>query len=107
MWEEVVPIDQNGVITMYEVLYVPLETFGGAIGPLAMNVTELTANRADLEGAINYSISVRAYTSVGAGPYSDPVIELVPETSKCCFTVSCSYNSTMVNPVCTNAAGAK
>ena len=50
MWEEVVPIDQNGVITMYQVLYQPLETFGGAIGPLTVNVTELTADLTDLEG---------------------------------------------------------
>ena len=37
MWEEVPPLDQNGVITMYEVLYVPLETFDGT---LSVNVTE-------------------------------------------------------------------
>ena len=57
---------------MYEVLYVPLETFGGAIGTLARNVSGLTVsvNLADLQEFVNYSISVRAYTSVGAGPYS-------------------------------------
>ena len=33
------PIDQNGIITMYEVLYEPLETFSDAIGPLTMNVS--------------------------------------------------------------------
>ena len=82
MWEEVVPIDQNGVITMYQVLYQPLETFGGAIGPLTVNVTELTADLTDLEEYVNYTISVRAYTSAGEGPYSDGVIELTYEDSK-------------------------
>ena len=82
MWEEVVPIDQNGVITMYQVLYQPLETFGGAIGPLTVNVTELTADLTDLEEYINYTISVRAYTSAGEGPYSDGVIVLTNEDSE-------------------------
>ena len=82
MWEEVVPIDQNGVITMYQVLYQPLETFGGAIGPLTVNVTELTADLTDLEEYVNYTISVRAYSSVGEGPYSDVVIELTDEDSE-------------------------
>ena len=85
IWEEVVPIDQNGVITMYQVLYQPLETFGGAIGPLTVNVTELTADLADLEEYVNYTISVRAYTSAGEGPYSDGVTELTYEDSE--FTV--------------------
>ena len=70
-WDMVPPIDQNGVITMYQVLYQPLETFGGAIGPETVNVTELMANIMDLEEFVNYTIFVRAYTSVGAGPYSN------------------------------------
>ena len=82
MWEEVVPIDQNGVITMYQVLYQPLETFGGAIGPLTVNVTELTADLTDLEEYVNYTISVRAYTSAGKGPYTDDITELTFEDSK-------------------------
>ena len=86
MWEEVVPIDQNGVITMYQVLYQPLETFGGAIGPLTVNVTELTADLTNLEEYVNYNISVRAYTSAGEGPYSDGVVELTNEDSEFTFT---------------------
>ena len=81
-WDMVPPIDQNGVITMYQVLYQPLETFGGAIGPLTVNVTELTADLTDLEEYVNYTISVRAYTSAGEGPYSDGVVELTFEDSK-------------------------
>ena len=79
MWEEVVPIDQNGVITMYQVLYQPLETFGGAIRPLTVNVTELTADLTNLQEYVNYTISVRAYTSAGEGPYSDGVTILTLE----------------------------
>ena len=79
MWEEVVHIHQNGVITMYQVLYQPLEIFGGAIGPLNVNVTELTADLTDLEEYVNYTISARAYTSAGEGPYSDSVVVLTDE----------------------------
>ena len=77
-WDAVIPIDQNGVITMYEVLYQPLETFGGAIEVLTTNVSQQAANLTDLEEFVNYTISVRAYTSVGAGPYSDGVMISTP-----------------------------
>ena len=82
MWEEVVPIDQNGVITMYQVLYQPLETFGGAIGPETVNVTKLMATLTGLQEYVNYTISVRAYTSVGAGPYSDNITVLTFQDGK-------------------------
>ena len=84
MWDEVVPIDQNGVITMYEVMYTPLEDFDGSIMTRTTNGTEPSLLLMDLEEYVNYTISVRAYTSVGAGPYSDPVIVLTNEEGKCC-----------------------
>ena len=76
-WDIIPPIDQNGVITMYEVLYEPLETFGGAIQTQTRNVsgTEMSVVLTNLEEFVNYSISVRAYTSVGEGPYSDEIQE--------------------------------
>ena len=69
---------------MYEVMYTPLENFGGAIMTRTTNVTELSPVLTDLEEYDNYTISVRAYTSVGEGPYSDPVIALTMEEGKCC-----------------------
>ena len=81
-WDMVPPIDQNGVITMYQVLYQPLETFGGAIGPETVNVTKLMATLTGLQEYVNYTISVRAYTSVGAGPYSNDTTVLTLEYSK-------------------------
>ena len=71
-WDIVPPIDQNGIITMYEVLYQPLETFGGAIGPLTRNVsgTDVSVVLVDLQEFVSYNITVRAYTSVGEGTYS-------------------------------------
>ena len=83
-WDMVPPIDQNGVITMYEVLYEPLETFNGAImsNTTTVDGMTLTAVLEGLEEFVNYTISVRAYTSAGEGPYSDGVIEMTSEDGK-------------------------
>ena len=57
---------------MYQVLYEPLETFNGVIGPQTVNVTgQQETILKNLEESVNYSISARAYTSAGPGPYSD------------------------------------
>ena len=84
MWHNVPPIDQNGVITMYEVMYTPSQDFGGAIGTRTTNVTELSVLLMNLEENINYSISVLSYTSVGPGPNSDPLTILTNEDGRCC-----------------------
>ena len=84
MWDGVVRIDQNGVITMYEVMYTPLEIFDGAIMTRTTNVTDLSVLLMDLEEYVNYTISVRAFTNAGAGPYSDPVTVLTNEDGECC-----------------------
>ena len=85
MWEEVLPINQNGEITSYEVEYVPLETFGGQISTNTVSTFDgslLMLVLARLEEYVRYNISVRAYTSVGPGPYSDPVSERTDTDSK-------------------------
>ena len=66
-------MDQNGVITMYEVMYTPLMNFGGTLESNSSIMLEpaRSVNLTGLEEYVNYSISVRAYTSVGVGPYSD------------------------------------
>ena len=83
-WDVVPPIDQNGIITMYEVLYQPLETFGGAIQTLTRNLsgTEMSVVLTDLEEFVYYNISVRAYTSVGEGPYSSDMTSQTLEDGK-------------------------
>ena len=92
-WDIVLPIDQNGVITMYKVLYQPQETFDGSIGDLTVNVSapEMSVVLMNLQEYVNYTISVRAYTSVGEGSYSDGIIELTNEDSeyKICERIIC------------------
>ena len=82
-WNEVPAIDQNGIITVYEVMYTPLTTFGGQISTNTTNVSgsELMVTLSYLQEYVNYSISVRAYTSAGQGPEST-VIELTQEAGK-------------------------
>ena len=88
MWEEVIPIDQNGVITMYEVMYTPLEVFAGAIGTGIKNVTSHSSSvvLTDLEEYVFYNISVRAYTQVGHGNFSSPTTQRTNEDGKILIT---------------------
>ena len=78
-WEEVPSIDQNGIIITYEVCYQPLETFNGTIMKETINSSELFRELTDLEGFVEYNISVRAYTSQGSGPFSDDITQITQE----------------------------
>ena len=77
-WEEVLAIDRNGIIVDYEVQFEPLQ-FTGEMETEAINTTSLSASISGLEEYVEYNITVRAYTSVGPGPYSDPVTERTSE----------------------------
>ena len=83
-WGDVPPTDQNGIIITYEVEYIPLEDYDGAIGTNTTNVSVLSVTLMRLQEYVNYTISVRAYTNTGSGPYSDPVIVLTIEDGECC-----------------------
>ena len=74
-------IDQNGIIINYEVQFEPLQ-FTEELQTETINTTNLTASITGLEEYVQYNISVRAYTSVGPGPYSDPVTERTLEDRK-------------------------
>ena len=88
MWDEVIPIDQNGVITMYEVMYTPLEVFVEAIGTGLVNVTcpSMSVVLTDLERFTFYNISVRAYTQLGQGNFSSPITERTDKGGKVILT---------------------
>ena len=78
-WEEVPAIDRNGIIITYELLLAPLETFGDLILEEQYNSTNLFLDIIDLQEFVDYSISVRAYTIVGPGNYSDAIIRMTLE----------------------------
>ena len=80
-WVEVPAIDRNGIITNYEVELESLQ-FTKTLMTSTLNTTNLSIVIDSLEEYIEYNISVRAYTSVGPGPYSDPVTERTLEDRK-------------------------
>ncbi len=81
VWDEVTEINQNGIITLYEVQYTPSDNFGAPIISLTLNVSSpmQTLDILGLQAYVNYSISVRAYTSAGPGPYSNPQVALTDQ----------------------------
>ena len=56
-----------------------------------MNVTERSANLTGLEEFVNYTLSVRAYTREGAGPYSEEMTVMTPEDSKLLMEITNYY----------------
>ena len=91
-WVEVVAIDENGIIINYELQYQPLQ-FPSILTITSINTTNLSANITALQEHVEYNISVRAYTSVGPGPYSDPVTERTLEDRKlvCIYLILVHY----------------
>ena len=72
-WDEVPAIDQNGVIILYEVQYEPLMTFDEALMTMTMNTSNTSIVVGGLQEYVEYNITIRAYTSVGPGPFSPGV----------------------------------
>ena len=91
-WEEVPAIDENGIIIVYEVQYEPLQTFGDQISNNITNTTYLNTTLTGLQEYVEYNISVRAYTSVGPGQYSDPVTERTLEDGRITVYVCHSHH---------------
>ena len=83
-WKEIPPIDKNGVITNYEVLYEAL--YEDNITSERINTTNLSLIIVELKKFTHYNISVRAYTAVGPGPYSVPITNRTEEDGK--FTIA-------------------
>ena len=87
-WNEVPEIDQNGIITEYEILYEPFTTFGGQlpannsyiVPPLNTNVSI-----SSLQEYVGYYVSVRASTREGFGPYSGRISVLTEEDGENCI----------------------
>ena len=73
-WDPVPAIEENGIITTYEILYDPQETFDGQIpNNVPINTTDgliLEMTLTGLQEYVVYNITVRAYTSIGSGPYN-------------------------------------
>ena len=87
-WEDVPAIHRNGIIINYEVQFEPLQ-FTAELMTDTITTTNLSINITGLEEYVEYNISVRAYTSVGPGPYSDPVTERTLEDGMYLLNLYC------------------
>ena len=84
-WNEVPPINQNGEIIGYDLIYEPLETFSGAIELTRVNNLPASSPGLTLHGLeeyVSYNISVSASTQVGSGPFSIPLTAVTDEAGK-------------------------
>ena len=80
-----IPTVPNGVIIMYEIRY----RESNSNGPY--NMTNTTNTQYSIGGLLpntNYTIGVRAYTSVGPGEWRDTQIS----TNKICKSLVCLFN---------------
>ena len=76
-WDKISEEDTNGIITVYEVDY----TYPG--GPqLQCNESSESVTLVNLAEAETYGIRVRAYTSVGHGPYGGVMQVTTPDARK-------------------------
>ena len=83
VWDEVPAIHRNGIITMYEIEYTPDGDDG------VTNTSLVGSDKSDLELSVSsdfrtYLIRMRAYTEIGAGPYSNTTEVLLEEDGIYC-----------------------
>ena len=85
-WERVLAIDENGIIVNYEVRFELLE-FTETLTTSSVNTTDLIVVLRALQEYVEYNISVRAYTTVGPGSYSDAVTQRTLEDRKLVYFI--------------------
>lgn len=66
-WEDIPAINRNGIILFYEVLFCSTLNCSSTDGVNTTDATTFNLTLNNLEEFTEYNISVRAYTSVGAG----------------------------------------
>ncbi len=81
-WLELDPIDRNGIIFTYEVDYQPVVVFEGSEAALRVNTTNTTIVLTELHQSVQYDFTVRAFTIIGPGPFSDLVVGVLEEARK-------------------------
>ena len=82
-WIGIPPIDQNGIIVVYEVLYIPGKNFSGMLTWKTVNITDNAVGVLEnLVPFVNCTISVRGFTEVGGGAWSEPATATTQQDSK-------------------------
>ena len=75
IWNEVEPIDQNGIQSLYEIQFQPVTMFDNYTIPSGAENTTTPGQflLTGLEEYVPYIIIVRSYTIAGPGPFSSAV----------------------------------
>ena len=85
MFEAFPVIHENGILIAYEILFEPTPAVGQDVGGDVLQnvtVTEFSTIVEGLAENVLYNVTVRAYTAVGPGPFSNPVQIMTNETGK-------------------------
>ena len=69
-WKQVNAIDRNGIITHYEVQFTQTKFNESMMRTAVTSGDVFSLVLTNLEEFVMYTVTVRAYTVVGAGPYS-------------------------------------
>ncbi len=80
-WDIVPPAKHNGIIIIHEVFFKQITHINNSQS-MNFSGSEMSVFLHELEEFVSYNISVRAYTSAGAGPCSDEVTVTTLEDSK-------------------------
>lgn len=91
-WNEVPPIERNGIITAYQVQYI--QTAFNKENVLIQMIDEpaLNTTLSDLHEYTTYIIRVLAFTIAGPGPYSNETVAITFEDSKCNANLKVVFN---------------
>ena len=81
-WTEVNARDRNGIIITYEVDYQPANRFNDSDIVDIVNTTNTSIVLQNLHEFVQYNITVRAYTSIGPGPFSEHELSITQEARK-------------------------
>ena len=98
IWDPVPEIDRNGIVTQYEVEF-NQSTFAdiSSSNLITTNGAVLIVELQGLEEYTEYSVRVRAYTSVGPGPFSVAVVNRTLEDGE--WSSVCACNIEYIGPV--------
>ena len=90
-WDPVLEVERNGIITQYEVEF-NQSTFNeiSTSNLTTTNGQRLMVELESLEEYVEYSVRVRAYTSVGPGPFSVAVVNRTLEDGEWNCVCSCN-----------------
>ena len=80
-WGPVPEIDRNGIITHYKVVFNQNTINSLPSDGFSFNDTEFSSTVGPLQPFILYTLSVRAYTSVGAGPFNPTSLVIMTNSS--------------------------